>query len=698
MRTLRLRSTLRSVLIPVLALAPLVACRGGDDGNTTGSGGDTSSSSGKMTSSSSSSSKASSSSSGMTTNSSSGVVSSSSSDASSSTGMGGMGGMGGMSATSSTTASSTAATTAASTTASTTAMSSSTGLPTTETNCSDGLDDDMSGGTDCADTDCDTAPACSTIVINEINYDNVGGPDTAEFVEIYNPGPNSTNLDGVALLLVNGNTNPVPTVYSPSFDLSGKTLAPGEYLVVAPADLPIAPGAQRVDFPTSSPTSDEDVLQNGGANISAKGDAVVLFDNDEKVLLDAISYEAPVLSATISGASYDLYEGTMPFPALLPGELSVAPDASLIRFPNGEDTGQDNVDVRATSLRTPGAMNQVAEICNDMIDNDDDMAIDCADTNCSADASCMEICTDGIDNNANMQIDCMEASCDMKACGPNGLTCLSTTCGCPGMNMENCTDGMDNDCDGLNNCADPDCAAAPICGEDCDDGMDNNGNSLVDCQESTCDTQVCGTNGKTCISSMCSCAGGATETACGDTTDNDCDGMVDCMDSDCAGAPECMTPVLFINEFHYDNAGTDVGEGVEIAGTAGTNLSGYSIVHYNGSNGAVISTTMLTGTIPDQQNGFGTIWFPIAALQNDNEGLALVNGTTCVQFISYEGPVTATAGPCVSFNMGVATPTGMTEASNSPVGQSIQLTGTSPFMWTGSATATPNAVNNGQTF
>jgi hypothetical protein len=43
--------------------------------------------------------------------------------------------------------------------------------------------------------------------------------------------------------------------------------------------------------------------------------------------------------------------------------------------------------------------------------------------------------------------------------------------------------------------------------------------------------------------------------------------------------------VVFINEIHYDNTGTDVGEGVEIAGTAGTDLTGWSIIPYNGNGG-----------------------------------------------------------------------------------------------------------------
>ena len=37
---------------------------------------------------------------------------------------------------------------------------------------------------------------------------------------------------------------------------------------------------------------------------------------------------------------------------------------------------------------------------------------------------------------------------------------------------------------------------------------------------------------------------------------------------------------VFINEVHYDNAGTATGEFIEIAGPAGTDLSGWSLVEY----------------------------------------------------------------------------------------------------------------------
>ena len=64
---------------------------------------------------------------------------------------------------------------------------------------------------------------------------------------------------------------------------------------------------------------------------------------------------------------------------------------------------------------------------------------------------------------------------------------------------------------------------------------------------------------------------------------------------------------------HYDNDGTDFGEALEIAGPAGTDLSGWSSVLYNGTGGATYGTRALGGTIPDQQEGFGTVSSTIPA-------------------------------------------------------------------------------------
>ena len=78
------------------------------------------------------------------------------------------------------------------------------------------------------------------------------------------------------------------------------------------------------------------------------------------------------------------------------------------------------------------------------------------------------------------------------------------------------------------------------------------------------------------------------------------------------------TAQVFINEIHYDNSGTDTGEAIEVAGPAGTDLTGWTIVLYNGSTGAVYgSTTNLSGVIADQpfDNGFdGQLMATIRAL------------------------------------------------------------------------------------
>ena len=64
---------------------------------------------------------------------------------------------------------------------------------------------------------------------------------------------------------------------------------------------------------------------------------------------------------------------------------------------------------------------------------------------------------------------------------------------------------------------------------------------------------------------------------------------------------------VFINEIHYDNSGSDVGEAIEIAGPSATNLSGWSLVLYNGSTGAEYNSHNLTDIIPDLGGGFGVI-------------------------------------------------------------------------------------------
>ncbi len=165
-----------------------------------------------------------------------------------------------------------------------------------------------------------------------------------------------------------------------------------------------------------------------------------------------------------------------------------------------------------------------------------------------------------------------------------------------------------------------------------------------------------------------------------------------------AGVALADTPV-FINELHYDNAGTDTGERVEVAGPVGTDLSGWSIVLYNGKYGTTYDTINLSGTIPASHVVVGVP--PLGQIQNGSkDGLALVDNTgTVVQLLSYEGIFTATDGPA---NGMTSVDIGVYEPSNTPAGQSLQLTGSGSvyedFTWTGPSTDTFGAANTGQTF
>jgi len=160
---------------------------------------------------------------------------------------------------------------------------------------------------------------------------------------------------------------------------------------------------------------------------------------------------------------------------------------------------------------------------------------------------------------------------------------------------------------------------------------------------------------------------------------------------------------VFINEIHYDNTGADVNEAIEIIGVAGTDLTNWSLVLYNGSNGSVYNTITLAGALPNTQNGFGTVVevLPANGLQNGApDGIALIdNNNTVVQFLSYEGAFTAASGPASGLT---STDIGVSESSSTPVGGSLQLSGNgtvaTDFIWEATTTNTYGAINTNQTF
>ncbi len=174
---------------------------------------------------------------------------------------------------------------------------------------------------------------------------------------------------------------------------------------------------------------------------------------------------------------------------------------------------------------------------------------------------------------------------------------------------------------------------------------------------------------------------------------------------ECIFADNCASDIppvaIWINELHYDNKGADADEFVEIAGTAGTDLSGWLLIGYNGASGRVYRTVQLSGVIPDDQNGIGTLAFDFVGLQNGSpDGIALVGpDDTVIEFLSYEGSFTAADGPAAGR---ASVDIGVSESNSTRTGRSLQLSGSgtvsSDFSWQPASSSTRGQRNSGQSF
>ncbi|MES2923812.1 MAG: endonuclease/exonuclease/phosphatase family protein [Verrucomicrobiota bacterium] len=179
------------------------------------------------------------------------------------------------------------------------------------------------------------------------------------------------------------------------------------------------------------------------------------------------------------------------------------------------------------------------------------------------------------------------------------------------------------------------------------------------------------------------------------------------------GAGNAPLPTdVFVNEFHYDNTGTDTGEFIEVVvgpGFSG-NLSDIDVLLYRGV-GTVYSTLNLGNspfTLKNSVNGFKILVadLPVNGLQNGpSNGIAVVNKITnqLLHFLSYEGVVTATAGLPPGAPAG-STDIGFSQTGGEAIGYlALGLIGTggvrTDFTWDKIAGLSSNGLpNTGQTF
>jgi len=157
----------------------------------------------------------------------------------------------------------------------------------------------------------------------------------------------------------------------------------------------------------------------------------------------------------------------------------------------------------------------------------------------------------------------------------------------------------------------------------------------------------------------------------------------------CSGAGAQATP--WISEIHYDNAGSDSGEFVEISGAAGTDLRGWSLLAYNGRDGRAYAAISLEGALPDEADGRGAVAVHVRGLQNGGaDGVALVDPDgAVVEFWSWEGRLTASDGAAAglrSADLGVA------EDGSTAVGDALGRDAPDAE-WRGPRRASPGRLN-----
>ena len=171
-----------------------------------------------------------------------------------------------------------------------------------------------------------TSTVQAALIINEVDYDQPGG-DTAEFIELFNPGTSPIVLDGYTLDLVNGSNG---SAYS-SFDLSGLSVSANGYLVLC--DDMAAVANCDIDVTSSG------WIQNGGSD----GDAVALLSGG--TLVDSVVYEgiSSFLAPYAEGGSFTIADSN---------SISM----SIGRLPNGTDSNTNATDFDSACI-TPGSGN-----------------------------------------------------------------------------------------------------------------------------------------------------------------------------------------------------------------------------------------------------------------------------------------------------------------------------------------------------
>ncbi len=511
------------------------------------------------------------------------------------------------------------------------------------------------------------ANAQTTVFINEIHYDNTG-TDTGEFIEI--TGPVDADISGWTVVLYNGSSStrepygsaiPVPTLVD---DGSGQGFSVINYPSNGiqnggPDGIALVDGSNNV----------VQFLSYEGSFTAANGPAAGLTSQDIGVSETSSTAVGESLQLIGSGSGYEDFTWQMPA-AESPGLANVGqefvaatPDVAFISELHYDNTGADSgeaVEVTGTAGIDLSSWELIFyNGSNGTIYRSESLSGTLADQDGGFGTAVVPLPSNGIQNGA-----------------PDGIALVNDGQLVQFISYEGVFNGSTGPADGV---------------DSIDIGVEENGGTPVG---ASLEVSGCDADGSNWVIAATNSFGSVNAGLAARAS-------ADCISLDLGGGEEPPTGgdagLAFINELHYDNASTDVNEGFEIAAEEGVDLGGWSVVLYNGNGGGTYNTVALSGVAGNQGDGFDFISFPVSGIQNGApDGLALVdpNGGV-VQFLSYEGVITASNGPA---NGLTSEDIGRSENSSTPDNFSLQVFACegSTFLWNPPGESTFGAVNTGQ--
>ncbi len=332
--------------------------------------------------------------------------------------------------------------------------------------CGNLADDDCDQLVDCADPDCFLSPSCDDCTVescgNGVDDDCDGRIDCADEACLFAP-----------------ECEPEPEICNNGVDDDGDGLA--DCLDPDCAAAPLCQDEQSSCLTSrfipgggtyTGDTTGNPPLERGACGGGA-GEAVFDFILDEpaRVHVDTVgtSFDStlhvragacpnPIAEIGCDDDSGGNFAAALDFTILYPGHYFVFVDGFTIDPFGGADEGPFVLNVEIEE--------NPSEICQNGSDDDGDVFVDCADSDCTDAPGCAG---------------CVEGGDPRPEWGPAA-----------------CTDGVDDDCDGAVDCSDEDCSASDFYVTECCDGVDENGNGIVDDFNCRCATDADCDGGQIC--------------------------------------------------------------------------------------------------------------------------------------------------------------------------------------------------------